>query len=109
SRLAIIRACDGSFRRLGTDYIDLYQMHTPDPGTQIEETLGALDDLVRAGKVRYVGNSNFSGWQIADADWTARTNGTVRMISAQNSYSLVDRQVERDVIPACGRCALWRL
>jgi aryl-alcohol dehydrogenase-like predicted oxidoreductase len=109
SRLAIIRACDGSLRRLGTDYIDLYQMHTPDPGTPIEETLGALDDLVRAGKVRYAGNSNFSGWQIADADWTARTNGTVRMISAQNSYSLVDRQVEREVIPGCRRFGLGML
>ena len=66
-----IRAVEASLRRLGTDYIDLYQLHQPDPATPIEETLAALDDLVRAGKVRYLGNSNFAGWQIADAAWTA--------------------------------------
>ena len=75
SRRYIVRAVEASLRRLGTDYIDLYQMHEPDPATPIEETLAALDDLVRDGKVRYLGNSNFAGWQIADADWTARTAG----------------------------------
>src|SRR5262249_27707613 len=74
SRHHIIAACEGSLRRLGADYIDLYQMHDPDPTTPIEETLASLDDLVRQGKVRYLGNCNFAGWQIADADWTARTN-----------------------------------
>ena len=73
------RACEGSLRRLGTDYIDLYQMHRPDPLTPIDETLSALDDLVRSGKVRYIGSSNFAGWQIADADWTSRTNQWARM------------------------------
>ena len=72
ARRYVMRAVEASLRRLGTDYIDLYQMHEPDPGTPIEETLSALDDLVRAGKVRYIGCSNFAGWQIADADWTAR-------------------------------------
>jgi aryl-alcohol dehydrogenase-like predicted oxidoreductase len=76
-------------------------MHNPDPTTPIEETLAALDGLVRQGKVRYLGNCNFSGWQIADADWTARTDGLVQMVSAQNNYSLVNREVEREVAPAC--------
>ena len=77
SRRYIMSAVEASLRRLGTDYIDLYQMHAPDPETPIEETLGALDDLVRQGKVRYIGCSNFSGWQIADADWTrARRHGS---------------------------------
>jgi len=106
SRHHIIAACEGSLRRLNTDYIDLYQMHMPDPTTPIEETLSALDDLVRVGKVRYIGNSNFSGWQIADADWTARTGGYARMVSAQNNYSLVNREAERDVTPACERFGL---
>jgi aryl-alcohol dehydrogenase-like predicted oxidoreductase len=106
SRHHVTAACEGSLRRLGTDYIDLYQMHTPDPTTPIEETLAALDDLVHSGKVRYIGNSNFSGWQIADADWTARTVGLTRMVSAQNNYSLVNRNVEREVTPACERFGL---
>ncbi|MFB9543549.1 aldo/keto reductase, partial [Micromonospora sagamiensis] len=96
-------------RRLGTDHIDLYQLHEPDPGTPIEETLAALDDLVRAGKVRYLGNSNFSGWQIADADWIARTAGTTRFVSAQNHYSLLERAVETEVVPACERFGLGLL
>ena len=89
ARRYIARAVEASLRRLGTDYIDLYQMHEPDPATPIDETLAALDDLVRAGKVRYLGNSNFAGWQIADADWTARTDGRTPFISAQNQYSLL--------------------
>src|SRR5947209_6894871 len=72
SRRYIAKAVEASLRRLGTDYIDLYQLHTPDPLTPLDETISALDDLVRAGKVRYLGHSNFSGWQVADAAWTAR-------------------------------------
>ena len=103
SRLYVVRAAERSLRELGTDYIDLFQMHFPDPATPIEETLSALDDLVRAGKVRYAGSSNFAGWQIADTDWTARQAGLVRMVSAQNRYSLLERRVEEDVLPACRR------
>ena len=101
SRRYVITACEASLRRLGTDYIDLYQMHAPDPATPIEETLAALGDLVRAGKIRYIGSSNFSGWQIADADWKARTGHVSRFVSAQNHYSLLERGVEREVTPAC--------
>lgn len=101
SRRYIMNAVDASLKRLGTDYIDLYQQHVPDPSTPIEETLRALDDLVRAGKVRYLGNSNFSGWQIADADWTAKHLGLNRFATAQNLYSLMDRRLEREVVPAC--------
>jgi aryl-alcohol dehydrogenase-like predicted oxidoreductase len=101
SRRYIQKAVETSLRRLGTDYIDLYQLHQPDPHTPIAETLSALDDLVRAGKVRYIGSSNFSGWQVADAAWTARTAGTVPFISAQNEYSLLERSIEADLVPAC--------
>lgn len=99
SRKWIMTAVEDSLRRLGTDYIDLYQHHQPDPDTPVEETLRALDDLVSQGKVRYIGNSNYSGWQIADADWTAA--GGARFTSAQNLYSLLERDVEREVLPAC--------
>jgi len=99
SRGYIVRAVESSLRRLGTDYIDLYQLHSPDEVTPIDETLAALDDLVRGGKVRYLGNSNFAGWQIADADWTAA--GSSRFVSAQNQYSLLERRVEHEVLPAC--------
>ncbi|WP_197087815.1 aldo/keto reductase [Micromonospora sp. HK10] len=109
ARRYIARAVEASLRRLGTDHIDLYQMHEPDPGTPIDETLAALDDLVRAGKVRYLGNSNFAGWQIADADWTASSQGRTRFISAQNHYSLLERSVEAEVIPACERFGLGML
>ncbi|MET8252983.1 aldo/keto reductase [Micromonospora sp. NPDC005197] len=109
SRRYIARAVEASLRRLGTDHIDLYQMHEPDPGTPIDETLAALDDLVRDGKVRYLGNSNFAGWQIADADWVASSNGRSRFISAQNHYSLLERSVEAEVIPACERFGLGML
>jgi aryl-alcohol dehydrogenase-like predicted oxidoreductase len=101
SRRYIRRAVDASLDRLQTDWIDLYQYHAPDGITPIEETLGALDELVREGKVRYVGSSNFSGWQVADAEAIARRNGWNRFLSAQNSYSLLDRTVERDLVPAC--------
>jgi aryl-alcohol dehydrogenase-like predicted oxidoreductase len=109
ARRYIARAVEASLRRLGTDYIDLYQFHEPDPGTPIEETLAALDDLVRAGKVRYLGNSNFAGWQIADADWIATSRGLTRFISAQNHYNLLQRDVEAEVIPACERFGLGML
>jgi aryl-alcohol dehydrogenase-like predicted oxidoreductase len=101
SRGYIIRAVEASLRRLDTDHIDLYQMHAPDPATPIDETLSALDDLVRSGKVRYLGNSNFAGWQIADADWTARAAGHTPFISAQNQYSLLHRDAETEILPAC--------
>lgn len=109
SRRYITRAVEASLRRLETDYIDLYQMHEPDPATPIDETLAALDDLVRAGKVRYLGNSNFSGWQIADADWTARTSDRTRFVSAQNRYSLLHREAEAEVVPACEQFGLGLL
>ena len=88
ARRYIVKAVEDSLKRLHTDHIDLYQMHVPDPDTPIDETLRALDDLVRAGKVLYIGNSNFTGWQIADADWTSRTQGLERFVSAQNNFSL---------------------
>jgi aryl-alcohol dehydrogenase-like predicted oxidoreductase len=109
SRHYIVRAVEASLRRLDTDHIDLYQLHEPDPATPIEETLAALDDLVRAGKVRYLGNSNFSGWQIADADWTARAANLTPFISAQNRYSLLHREVEHEVVPACEHFGLGLL
>ena len=97
SRAHIRRAVEESLRRLRTDWIDLYQLHTPDAETPIDETLDALADLVREGKVRYIGHSNFSGWQIAEAD--AAASG-VRFVSAQNQYSLLARAAEREVLPA---------
>ena len=109
SRRYVTRAVEASLRRLDTDQIDLYQMHEPDPATPIDETLAALDDLVRAGKVRYLGNSNFAGWQIADADWTARAAGRTPFISAQNQYSLLHRAVEAEVVPACEHFGLGLL
>jgi aryl-alcohol dehydrogenase-like predicted oxidoreductase len=101
SRRYIRRAVERSLQRLGTDHIDLYQLHKPDPNTPIEETLAALTDLVRDGLVRYIGSSNLKGWQIADSEWKSRTNGTERFISAQNLYSFIERGVEEEVIPAC--------
>jgi len=99
SRRWIMRAVEDSLSRLGTDYIDLYQLHRYDPETPLDETLRALDDLVTQGKVRYIGNSNFTGWQIADADWTAA--GATRFVSAQNLFSLLERKVEHEVLPSC--------
>jgi aryl-alcohol dehydrogenase-like predicted oxidoreductase len=109
SRRYVMAAVEASLKRLNTDYIDLYQMHRPDPETPIEETLSALDDLVTQGKVRYIGNSNFTGWQIADADWTARSEHLTRFVSAQNHYSLLERKVEFEVNPACERFGLGML
>jgi 1-deoxyxylulose-5-phosphate synthase len=101
SRKHILEAVEGSLRRLGTDYIDLYQLHGPDPGTPIEETLGALDDLVRAGKVRYVGCSNFLAYQVARAIGQSEAGGTVRFDSVQPRYNLLFRQIERELLPLC--------
>lgn len=100
SRLAIMREVEGSLKRLGTDYIDLYQVHNFDVTTPLEETLRALDDLVRQGKVRYIGLSNFAAWQIAKADGVARLLGTERFASVQSYYSLVGRELEREILPA---------
>ena len=106
SRRYIVLAVEASLRRLGTDWIDLYQFHTPDPATPVEETLRALDDLVRAGKVRYVGHSNRTGWQIAQAEYVARELGVERFVSAQNHYNLLDRRAELEVLPAAAEFGL---
>lgn len=100
SRRYIRTAVEASLRRLGTDWIDLYQYHTPDTETPIEETLSALDDLVREGKVRYIGHSNRTGWQIAEAEFTARMGGFTPFISSQNHYNLLDRRAELEVTEA---------
>src|SRR5580658_7778877 len=99
-RAYIRRAVTESLRRLRTDYIDLYQLHTPDPVTPIEETIAALHDLVAEGKVRYLGHSNFAGWQLADAAHLAAKNGHTPFISAQNHWSLLERAAEAEVVPA---------
>jgi aryl-alcohol dehydrogenase-like predicted oxidoreductase len=93
-------AVEKSLARLRTDYIDLYQLHTPDPLTPIDETIAALDELVTEGKVRYLGHSNLSGWQLADAAHTALAGGRAAFISAQNHWSLLERGAEREVVPA---------
>ena len=100
SRRYLRRAVESSLRRLRTDWIDLYQLHRPDPLTPIEETLSALTDLVREGKVRYLGHSNFSGFQTAHAEWIARTSHLERFVSAQNNYNLLDTGVEPELVPA---------
>ncbi len=100
SRRYVMAAVEASLRRLRTDWIDLYQLHEPDPLTPIEETLGALDDLVRQGKVRYVGCSNLPAWQVIDAQWTARSRGFGGFVSCQDEYSLIVREPERELIPA---------
>jgi aryl-alcohol dehydrogenase-like predicted oxidoreductase len=109
SRRYIRRAVEGSLRRLGTDWIDLYQIHTPDPSTPVAETLAALDELVKEGKVRYIGSSNYSAWQVVDADWTARLSGGVAFVSAQNKYSLYDRSADDELVPACLRTGVGLL
>jgi aryl-alcohol dehydrogenase-like predicted oxidoreductase len=99
-RAYIRRAVEMSLRRLRTDYLDLYQLHTPDPVTPVEETMAALSELVAEGKVRYVGHSNFTGWQIADAAHLAREAGTAPFVSAQNHWSFLERGAEAEVVPA---------
>jgi aryl-alcohol dehydrogenase-like predicted oxidoreductase len=101
SRRYIMHAVEASLRRLDTDYIDLYQPHFPYPFAPIDETMRALDDLVHQGKVRYVGCCNFAAWELVEANWIARTEHLSRFISAQNSYNLLDRQIERELMPAC--------
>lgn len=101
SRRYIPEAIEASLRRLGTDYIDLYQVHFPDPRTPLEETMRALDDVVRQGKARYIGCSNYAAWQVVESQWIARTNHSTPFISAQNQYSLLERRIERELVPAC--------
>jgi len=101
SRKHILQAVEASLRRLGTDYIDLYQLHGPDPGTPIDETLGALDDVVRSGKVRYAGCSNFLAYQVARAVGRSETRQIARFDSVQPRYNLLFRQIERELLPLC--------
>jgi len=96
-----MQAVEGSLRRLQTDYIDLYQMHFPDPTTPIEGTLRALDDLVRAGKVRYIGCSNFAAWELSEALWTSRLHDLSSFVSVESPYNLLNRQIEQALIPCC--------
>ena len=103
SRRWIMRAVEDSLRRLGTDWIDLYQVHRPDPETDIEETLGALTDLVRQGKVRYIGGSTFPASAIVEAQWAARERGLQRFVTEQPPYSMLVRSIEADVLPTCSR------
>ena len=106
SRRYIRLAVEGSLRRLQTEWIDLYQLHTPDPATPIDETIDALDDLVTAGKIRYYGHSNLAGWQIAEAHLTATLSGKRHFVSAQNEYNLLARAAEVEVLPAVRRFGL---
>jgi aryl-alcohol dehydrogenase-like predicted oxidoreductase len=106
SRAYIRKAIDASLARLRTDYVDLYQYHTPDKVTPFEETFGALDELVREGKVRHVGHSNLAAAQVEEADELARANGGARPVSAQNQYSLLRREAEEELLPTCDRLGL---
>lgn len=106
SRRYIRRAVEASLARLDTDWIDLYQMHWPDPHTPMEETLAALHELVTEGKVRYIGCSNLTAWQVVDADWIARTSGSSAFVTAQNKYSLYDRAADRELVPALDHLGL---
>jgi aryl-alcohol dehydrogenase-like predicted oxidoreductase len=106
SRRYVRRAVEASLTRLGTDHIDLYQLHQPDRVTPLVETLEALTELVEEGKVRYIGSSNFAAWEVADAHWTAVTSGARRFISAQNDYSLYNRAAEEELVPACERLGI---
>ena len=103
SRRWIVRAVEDSLRRLGTDWIDLYQVHRPEPDVDIDETLGALTDLVRAGKVRYLGSSTFPAHAIVDAQWAAQRRGRERFVCEQPPYSMLVRGIEADVLPVCER------
>jgi aryl-alcohol dehydrogenase-like predicted oxidoreductase len=103
SRRWIVREVEASLKRLGTDWIDLYQIHRPEPDTDIDETLGALTDLVRQGKVRYIGSSTFPASRIVEAQWAARNRGCERFVCEQPPYSMLVRGVEADVLPTCRR------
>ncbi len=109
SRRYIVHAVEASLKRLRTDWIDLLQQHRPDPLTPIEETLRALDDLIRAGKVRYVGCSNLPSWQVVDAAWTAKACGLSGFVSCQDEYSLLQRDIEQELIPAMQHLGLGLL
>ncbi|MGE5539922.1 MAG: aldo/keto reductase [Gemmatimonas sp.] len=109
SRRYIMQAVEASLRRLKTDWIDLYQLHRPDPQTPIEETLRALEDLIRAGKVRYIGCSNLAAWQVVEAQWTARELGVNAFVSCQDEYSLLVRDIERELVPAMNAYGLGLL
>jgi aryl-alcohol dehydrogenase-like predicted oxidoreductase len=106
SRKYLMEALDDSLRRLQTDYIDLYQVHFPDVRTPIEETMRALDDMVRSGKVHYIGCSNFFGWQVVEANWIAKTEHLTQFVSAQNEYNLLQRSIETELAPACQKYGL---
>jgi aryl-alcohol dehydrogenase-like predicted oxidoreductase len=103
SRRWIVQECENSLRRLGTDWIDLYQIHRPEADTDIDETLGALTDLVRAGKVRYIGSSTFPASQIVEAQWVAERRGRERFVCEQPPYSMLVRGIEAEVLPTCAR------
>jgi aryl-alcohol dehydrogenase-like predicted oxidoreductase len=103
SRRWIVQAVEDSLRRLGTDWIDVYQVHRPDPQVDVEETLGALTDLVQQGKVRYIGSSSYAGSQIVEAQWVARDRGLERFRTEQPPYSLLTRGIELDVLPTAQR------
>jgi aryl-alcohol dehydrogenase-like predicted oxidoreductase len=109
TRAYVHAACDASLHRLRTDVIDVYQMHEPDEGTPIDETLGALNELIEAGKVRSIGSSNYSAAQIEEADRVAHERGLTPFVSAQNHYSLVERDIEDDVLPSCERLGIGML
>jgi aryl-alcohol dehydrogenase-like predicted oxidoreductase len=106
SRHWVVTAVEASLRRLGVDHIDLYQAHHPDPGTDIEETLGALSDLIRAGKVRAIGHSNLPASEIVEAQWVAQRRGLARFRSEQPHYSILNRGIEREILPVCERYGL---
>ncbi len=106
SRKYLMNAVEDCLRRLDTDYIDLYQIHRWDPRTPIEETLRTLEDLVRSGKVRYIGNSNYTGWQVVESDWTSRTEHLSPYVSAQNEYNLLNRDAERELVPSIEKYGL---
>ena len=101
SRRHVIEACNASLERLGTDYIDLYQIHRPQPSIPIDETLRALDDLIRSGKVRYAGCSTFAAWQVCEAHYVAKSLGINGFVSEQPPYNLLDRRIERELLPFC--------
>jgi aryl-alcohol dehydrogenase-like predicted oxidoreductase len=100
-RFHVIKACEESLRRLNTDHIDLYQMHRPQPAIPIDETLRALDDLVRQGKVRYIGTSTFGAWQVVEALWASKELHLARFVTEQPPYNLLDRRIERELLPMC--------
>lgn len=106
SRHWIMQGIDASLRALGTDYVDLYQIHNPDPNTPLEETLRALDDLVRSGKVRYVGCSNYSAWETCEAMWLSQTRNLSPFVSTQPLYNMLDRSIEDELVPFCARYGL---